>query len=227
MTSIIKGIALLFFLSFNGFIYAQVQQEVGLDIALGMSNNADQKNQHEWIHYLPKASTAVALQYNLLFFKNQLNVGLGVGYQTKSYSYMIVEPEYKFEVYSEEHFNQAISVPIELGYRWNISPKHALQADALCIPNWYTRDGFLLSLGDIYPGYIEHKADFGIDVGGQLSYRAQVSPHWSTSIGLRATTTVWETEREKYIFRPQAAPTYYTVMLQLGLHYQFTPAKNL
>lgn len=227
MTSIIKGMALLFFLSFNASIYAQVQQELGLDIALGMSNNANQKKQHEWIHYLPKASTAVALQYNLLFFKNQLNVGVGVGYQTKSYLYSIVEPNYSFEFYSEEHFNQAVSVPVELGYRWNISPRHALQVDALCLLNWYTKDGFVLNLGDVFPGYVDHKADFGVDVGGQLSYRAQLSPRLSSSIGIRATTNIWETVREKYVYTPEAAPTYYTVMLQLGLHYQFIPAKTL
>lgn len=216
-------VALLWLLSLSmSFGQSPVQHEVGIDLGVGMSGVLYPERaqytpiQVRVVEWSPTWSQSTSLKYNALLFNQQLNLGIGLGFQRRGY----VEarnwdvPPSPITYTRGELVSETLIMPLEVGYRWALGGKHSLMADALFIPTYHLVDiPFRDNGASDFMGALPFENRFSFDVGLKLGYRYQLTDHLSLQTSVLGT---WEPMENSVI--PQEM---YNLQFMLGTRYQF------
>lgn len=198
---------------------APIQQELGVHIGLGMSGEMGIESTRFSTAYMPHLSTSFQLSYHALLFEERFNLGIGLGVQTKgsrrTYNYLqmdIIGPTFSADQ------QQAFTLPIEVGYRLKIAPKHTLLVDALAIPFWTTTAYNVYDSGDAPISSYAYDAGMNIDFGLQMGYRIQLSKRLGGHVAFRGTISPFNSSTHDDL--TNISTKYYTLHLHLGLQYR-------
>lgn len=200
-----------------------VQHELGLSAGIGMSGEMDIEYYSDYILYTPHTSTAISLSYHALLFKERFNLGIGLGFQSKGSSRSAnlgaLNLRDGFGIWSSSDFQQAFTLPVEIGYRLKVTPKQAITMDALVIPFWSAFAQNRTDPGDTPVMTSSYEAGVNVDFGVQLGYRLQLSNRLNGQIAVRGTISPFNDTAHNGI--NHLSTEYYTVRLHLGLNYRF------
>ncbi|MGH1335120.1 MAG: hypothetical protein ACRBFS_03260 [Aureispira sp.] len=196
-----------------------IQQELGIVIGLGMSGEMDIEDYNSMAEYTPHVSTSFSLSYNVLLLQERLNVGIGLGFQTKASGRTYGSPLMDIigPTFSSDQ-QQAFTLPIAVGYRLKVAPKHSLLVDALVIPFWTAFAASTHDPGDSPIGHYPYDGGFNLDFGVQLGYQVQLSKRLSGQVAFRGTVSPFNASTSDNI--THVSTEYYTLRLQVGLRYR-------
>lgn len=196
-----------------------VQQEIGFETTLGFSgpfSAPHSSTNTNLISISARPHYRAAVTYHALFLEGKLHVGIGVGFQHKSYKENFAfdvngQTEHFFMTHTQRHF----ILPLEIGYHSQLSGPHHFMVDLLLTPQYlFQRKRYYAEqrLTPFQPTPANNADRLGLDIGLKVGYRLSLSEKLSLQIAVVGTLEPFYSD----LFDK----TYYTIGLNTGIRYR-------